>query len=99
MNKCRRGEREGLLAQTCCAVGGFGRRAQSCRLCFSPVVPVKSGLKRLDGVRPSVCTAVCRQQPGPGWLPLHGACPQASPGGREVSPPPSMATEEEAACG
>lgn len=48
MNKSRRGEREGLLPQTCCAVGGLRRRAQSCRLCVSPVVPIKSGLKRLD---------------------------------------------------
>ena len=68
-----------FLLTLCSAVGEFRRRAQSCRLWFGPVVPVKSGFNesgRCRTLRACVCSAAYWQQLQLGRLPSHGVCPQ-----------------------
>lgn len=68
-----------VLLRLCSPVGEFRRRAQSCRLWFGPVVPVKSGFNesgRCRTLRACVCSAAYWQQPQLGRLPSHGVCPQ-----------------------
>lgn len=68
-----------VLLRLCSPVGEFQRWAQSCRLWFGPVVPVKSGFNESGRCRTlwaCVCSAAYWQQPQLGRLPSHGVCPQ-----------------------